>query len=595
MSNTPTLPTIYIPICDQNLWILKVYFHLFRKFWGDDQKVVVLGFSEPDFDIPDNFTFVSLDNEQVGGASKWTRYLYDYFSSIEDEHIIFTLEDFFPSEKPNIQMLTQLYNLTKKNNVGRCDISWDSYINIFDKNNVATKTKSYKVLVKNDNYVLLEVPKNAPYRISTQPSIWNREYLLKLLDNDWSPWDFEVLGTLSSRGLDKRVIALADPTFTNFPTKWVHKGAISRYHEDKINVLGLDTDTIRELIDVGLVDRDKLQWGQWNGPVPSFDELGGFDFHPVKMPDHEASPTNWKEYNHIYNPNKVIVNLFDNTFSHTKKLWGYITATGVDMWGKPEKIEFIQNKMNYDGITFFVDDFASNINLVKTVKSKYKVAWLLEPKELKPAPYATVMNHAGEFDLVITHDKELIDKFENCQHIQQAECRVAHEDWGIHEKSKMTSLIAANKKMMEGHRFRFTVAEELHEKHNFDLFGAAFDNWFENKTDALKDYHFAITIHNTVQDNFFTDGIVDCFALGTIPIFRGCPNIGKFFDERGIITFSTIEDLDNILSNLTEKDYYDRLEYVKNNYEIAKRFKRTNEDQIIDDVLRLLEVSNVGK
>ena len=122
-----------------------------------------------------------------------------------------------------------------------------------------------------------------------------------------------------------------------------------------------------------------------------------------------------------------------------------------------------------------------------------------------------------------------------------------------------------------------------------------FDNWFENKTDALKDYHFAITIHNTVQDNFFTDGIVDCFALGTIPIFRGCPNIGKFFDERGIITFSTIEDLDNILSNLTEKDYYDRLEYVKNNYEIAKRFKRTNEDQIIDDVLRLLEVSNVGK
>ena len=65
MSNTPTLPTIYIPICDQNLWILKVYFHLFRKFWGDDQKVVVLGFSEPDFDIPDNFTFVSLDNEHI--------------------------------------------------------------------------------------------------------------------------------------------------------------------------------------------------------------------------------------------------------------------------------------------------------------------------------------------------------------------------------------------------------------------------------------------------------------------------------------------------------------------------------------------------
>ena len=145
--------------------------------------------------------------------------------------------------------------------------------------------------------------------------------------------------------------------------------------------------------------------------------------------------------------------------------------------------------------------------------------------------------------------------------------------------------------MIEGHRFRFTAAEKLHSKHGFDLYGEAFNNRFENKTDALKDYCFSITIHNTIQDNFFTDGIVDCFALGTIPIFRGCPNIGDFFDKNGIICFETIEELDEILSNLTEKDYYDRLESVKNNYEIAKRFKKTNEDQIIDDVKDFLEIA----
>ena len=284
------------------------------------------------------------------------------------------------------------------------------------------------------------------------------------------------------------------------------------------------------------------------------------------------------------------MNLFDSTFSHTKELWGYITATGVKMWGKPKKIEFVQNNMNYDGVTFFVDDHVSNIDLVRTVRSKYKVAWLIEPKELKPNSYRSVENHANEFDLVITHDKSLINKFPNCKHIQQAECRVTYEDWGIHKKSKMVSLIAANKKMMEGHRFRFTAAERLHSKHGFDLYGAAFNNRFENKTDALKDYYFSITIHNTIQDNFFTDGIVDCFALGTIPIFRGCPNIGDFFDKNGIICFETIEELDEILSNLTEKDYYDRFESVKNNYEIAKKFKKTNEDQIIDDVRDFLEI-----
>ena len=588
MSTSTKIPTIFIPICDKNLWILKIYFHLFKKFWGSEQKVVILGFMHPEFELPENFTFVSLAEKQEGGAKKWTRYLYNYFKTIEDEYVIFSLEDFFPTQKPNLQTLNMLFEFTKTHNVGRCDITWDSYINIFDRNNTAAKNRSYKVLKKSNDFVLLQIPENAPYRISTQPSIWEKEYLLEFLNNDWSPWDFEVQGTVKSAQLDKRIIAIADPSYLNFPTKWVHKGAISRYHEDKINILGLDVITIKELIDNKLVDKNKLQWGQWNGPVPLFDELGGFDFHPSKMPEHEASPTNWNEYNHIYKTDKEIVNLFDNTFSHTKQLWGYITATGVDMWGKPQKVEFIQNKMNYNGVTFFVDDYAANINLVRAVNSKYKVAWLLEPKELKPNPYRAAYEHASEFDLVVTHDKELINKYSNCMHIQQAECRVAHEDWGIHKKTKLVSLIAANKKMMEGHRFRFTVAEKLHSKYKFDLFGGAFNNRFENKTDALKDYYFSITIHNTIQDNFFTDGIVDCFALGTIPIFRGCPNIGDFFDKDGIICFNTIEELDNILSNLTDKDYYDRINAVKNNYEIAKRFKQTNEDQIMDSVMNFL-------
>ncbi len=257
--------------------------------------------------------------------------------------------------------------------------------------------------------------------------------------------------------------------------------------------------------------------------------------------------------------------------------------------GQATKISFVQNRMVYNGITFFVDEYITNIDLVRAVKSKHKVAWLLEPRELKPSPYQAVEKYHKEFDLIITHDQEFIDRFDNCKHIQQAECRVDDKDWGVHEKGKMVSLIAANKKIMEGHRFRFTVAEKLHDKHKFDLYGAAFDNYFQDKTDALKDYCFSITIHNTIQNNFFTDGIIDCFALGTIPIFRGCPNIGDFFDINGIITFNTIEELDHILSNLTKDDYYSRIESVKNNYNIAKRFKRTNEDQIIDDVLKYLK------
>ena len=71
------------------MWILEIYFYLFEKFWGSEQKVVILGFKQPDFELPKNFTFVSLADKQEGGAKKWTRYLYNYFKTIKDEYVIF--------------------------------------------------------------------------------------------------------------------------------------------------------------------------------------------------------------------------------------------------------------------------------------------------------------------------------------------------------------------------------------------------------------------------------------------------------------------------------------------------------------------------
>ena len=578
-------PKIYIPICDNNLWVLKIYAFLFDKFWGKEQEVVVMGFAKPDFVLPGNFSFISLAKKQEGGAKRWTRYIHDYLVTLEDEFIIFSLEDFFPTCSPNLSLMNKIFEIMQKNNnIGRADLTWDSFINVFDKNNKSAHQGGYRLLEKFEGTNVLSIPKNAPYRISTQPAIWRRDYLLKFLDNDWSPWDFEVVGSQHSNFMNEEIIACADSSFVNYPTKWIHKGAVSRYHEDRINVLGLDVDTIKELVDSGLVEEEKLQWGQWNGPVPSFDELCGYDFDPKMMPLHDASPTGWKEYEPIYNSTKEVINLFDNTFSHTKDLWGYITATGVDMWGRPKDVFFVANKMKYDGITFFVDHYIANIPLIESVKSRYKVAWLLEPRALKPQPYEAIQRHNDKFDLVITHDENLVKKYNNCLYIQQAECRVEPENWGIHKKTKKTSLIAANKKILEGHRFRYEVAEKLHRKHDFDLWGGAFNKRFEKKIDALKDYMFSITIHNTIENNFFTDGIVDCFAVGTIPIFRGCPNIGNFFDKNGIISFTTIEELDIILSNLSEEDYYKRLDSVKRNYEIAKKFKKTNEDQIIQKV-----------
>lgn len=42
-----------------------------------------------------------------------------------------------------------------------------------------------------DGYDIIENTQTALYRLSTQPSIWNKDFLLQYLKPDLSPWDFE--------------------------------------------------------------------------------------------------------------------------------------------------------------------------------------------------------------------------------------------------------------------------------------------------------------------------------------------------------------------------------------------------------------------
>jgi hypothetical protein len=97
---------------------------------------------------------------------------------------------------------------------------------------------------------------------------------------------------------------------------------------------------------------------------------------------------------------------------------------------------------------------------------------------------------------------------------------------------------------------------------------------------------FSIVIQNCQLDTFFTD-FVDPLATGTIPIYWGTRNVARHFNTDGIIFFDTLEELDNILSNLTEEDYYCRIEAVRDNFERAKEFWRSD-DQLAKKIYEVL-------
>ena len=140
----------------------------------------------------------------------------------------------------------------------------------------------------------------------------------------------------------------------------------------------------------------------------------------------------------------------------------------------------------------------------------------------------------------------------------------------------------------KGHFLRHIISEYLiKQQYDIDLWGKAYKPFpVECKIGALKDYHFSIVVMNSSHKNYFTEVLSDCFRTGTVPILWGFDNVGDFFNEKGIITFKTATQLKEILSTLTTQDYYDRMEYIKDNFQRAKQYWCLD-DRLIDIFIEL--------
>ena len=61
---------IFIATSNLFLPMLRPFVHLFNKFWSSEQPVIFLGYSKPNFDLPKNFSFVSMGEQR--GINYWS-------------------------------------------------------------------------------------------------------------------------------------------------------------------------------------------------------------------------------------------------------------------------------------------------------------------------------------------------------------------------------------------------------------------------------------------------------------------------------------------------------------------------------------------
>jgi GT2 family glycosyltransferase len=267
------------------------------------------------------------------------------------------------------------------------------------------------------------------------------------------------------------------------------------------------------------------------------------------------------------------INLFDNNFRHLP----------VSTHGKLSKhIEYVRDLFDWHGITVFTDMLAYS-GIVDKVKSKYKIAWFFEPRVINPYIYDNFRAVKDKFDFAMTYDEELLNQFpKRTKFVPHGGCWIRKDNFKIHNKTKKISMIYSDKTFSGGHRLRHEVASRIR---GIDLFGSGSLTPIQSKEEGLTDYMFSIAIENSNQKNYFTEKILDCFAVGTIPIYWGCSNIHEFFDSKGIIPFSSVEELEKIVAEINEEVYHKNIQAIQRNLELSKTYEVT-EDWIYENIFK---------
>ena len=127
-------------------------------------------------------------------------------------------------------------------------------------------------------------------------------------------------------------------------------------------------------------------------------------------------------------------------------------------------------------------------------------------------------------------------------------------------KTKSLSIVASNKTFTKGHkdRFEFCLRLKEHLGDKVDLFGRGF-NEFDDKWSVIAPYKYSIAIENSIEQDWVTEKLGDCYTSHTFPFYMGAPNVGNYFNSKSyeLIDISDFEkSLRTITRIIDNPDHY---------------------------------------
>jgi len=236
------LPKFYVSTYPDTYWLIPVYIHQFNKYIPNAE-CTIMCYEYPDFKIhlTDNVKIISItDGKTDPGISNWASSIRKYFETIKDKYIILSLDDYIILDHLDAKTFSADMDFVINNDIKRYALGG--------------KSKKYYEFEEWNGF--LRFTKNSPYRISAQVSVWNREYLMRYLRDDWTPWDFEIKGATESRKDDAILVYKMNPVLL-----YQEQGFVSRRYKADLNVEGIKKEDLQYHIECGNFDGKTLQWG----------------------------------------------------------------------------------------------------------------------------------------------------------------------------------------------------------------------------------------------------------------------------------------------------------------------------------------------
>lgn len=237
-------------------------------------------------------------------------------------------------------------------------------------------------------------------------------------------------------------------------------------------------------------------------------------------------------------------------------------------------------------------DCYSDMYVFECTKPGANIAMLLEPRSMIEKSYEYVYDHPEYFRYIFTHDSQLLT-LPNARMLNWADVWLTTDS----EKTKGISLVTSPKDWCPLHHARLELYNYFKDHGGVDCF---YGDWNNSEipnikpADYLEHYKFSIIIENDIDDFWFTEKILNCFATKTVPIYVGARKINELFNNDGMIEVKDWKKIPKIVEKLSqcdmEKIYYNIMSpAIEDNFKRVEPWKTPWKERFFRDYGDLLE------